>query len=110
MYSSMDDGKCRLTWSHRNPTTPTQGLVYSAGSLGSFEKDLEAHKNWIAHELLENHTNALTMTSLEERIDALKLHTLYAESAQASLIVLVFASQLILGIIGILWIIVSILL
>lgn len=110
MYSSMDDGKCRLTWSHRNPSTPTQGLVYSAGSLGSFEKDLEAHKNWIAHELLENHTNALTMTSLEERIDALKLHTLYAASPQASLIVIIFGTQLILGLIGIVWILVSILL
>lgn len=110
MYSSMDDGKCRLTWSHRNPSTPTQGLVYSAGSIGSFEKDLEAHRDWIAHELLENHTNVLAMTSLEERIDALKLHTLYAESRQASLIVIIFGIQIILGLIGIVWILVAIML
>ena len=110
MFTSLDNGKFRLTWSHRNPTTPTEGMVYSAGSVGGFEKDLEAHQNWITQELFENHANPLAITSLDERINALKLYTLYAKSRQASLIVIIFGIQIILGLIGIVWILVAIML
>lgn len=65
----MSDGSYRITWSHRNPSTPSSGRMYSVGSSGSFERDLAAHREWIAKMSVQMETLPVTMGTMDDRVE-----------------------------------------
>lgn len=103
----MHDERCRLTWSNRNPKIKTRGLVVSAGSKGSFQKDLESHRAWIKEVSEQYGSNPVRVVSMDDRIAALKYCVLHLEPVSTSLIVLGEAAATVLVafvFIGIIWV------
>jgi len=105
LSSVTDDGRYRLTWSHRNPNTQSSGLVVSVGSKGSFEKDLEAHRAWLM-EVAERHgANPIQILSMEDKIAATKYYSLHVESVKTSLIILTMGLSVISMPVMLIWMI-----
>lgn len=89
MATLMSDGRYRLTYSmHHSLRPPTEGLVYSASSKGDFEKDLEAHRAWIAEELEVHDSLPVQMATMEDRVAILRHHVRHTEAKSTSLKIL----------------------